>query len=157
MGWGGRFDLGNYRSEPPGSVGSRVTARVIDAVVLVFLLAGAWIALVGQLRTQTYRLPREMFAEAFAGAAAEGTSGVQAGAARAVDGAVQETTDMLAVVLVLHIVVPVVYELAFQLMLGRTPGKLVCGLRVVPATGYDDRAGVVRGAVRAPVLMGAPR
>jgi len=142
------------RSHEQGARTLRVLARFVDAFVIGLALLVVWAAFAGQLRTQVYRLPRKAFADAYvAGATGEGGDGMRQAVAGGVGDAVDETTTALALVLLLHLIVPVAYEVICQVLFGRSLGKMVFGLRVVPAGGYRDRPGFVRSLLRACVFM----
>ncbi|WP_436786064.1 RDD family protein [Yinghuangia sp. YIM S10712] len=134
----------------------RLLARTVDYVLATALVIPLWFAAYNYLQGKAVDLQNTTFEKTF-WALLRGDGDKTARAPLdAVDG-LWDTTKMVLLLLILaHLLLPTIYDWLMHAFFGRTLGKIMFGMKVVPERGGSSRLGLARSGRRTVVAVLVP-
>ncbi|MEU8136714.1 RDD family protein [Streptodolium elevatio] len=134
----------------------RFLARTVDYALMTALVAPLWFVAYNYLQGEAANLPNTTFAKTFRALLLGDADKAQRAPLDVVDGLWDKTKLILLLLVLAHLLVPTIYDWLMHARFGRTLGKIVFGMKVVPAQGGSGRLGIGRSARRTFVAVLLP-
>lgn len=134
----------------------RLLARTLDYSLMTALVVPLWFLAYNYLQGEAATLPNTTFGKSFRALLLGDADKAQRAPFDAVDGLWDKTKLILLLLVLAHLLVPTIYDWLMHARYGRTLGKIVFGMKVVPVQGGSSRLGIGRSARRTFVAVLLP-
>lgn len=141
---------------PPASRFLRFLARTVDYLLATALVIPLWVVAYNYLQGKAANLPNTTFEKTFRSLLTGDADASKRAPLEAVDGLWDETKLILLLLVLAHLLLPTVYDWAMHALFGRTLGKIVLGMKVMPTAGGSSRLGFARAGRRTLVAVLLP-
>lgn len=141
---------------PPASRMLRLLARTVDYLLMTALVVPLWFAAYNYLQGEVAALPNTTFGKLFRSLLFGDLDKAERTPFEAVDGLWDKTKLILLLLVLAHLLLPTIYDWLMHAFFGRTVGKIVLGMKVVPVQGGSSRLGIGRSARRTLVAVLLP-
>lgn len=134
----------------------RLLARTVDYLLATALVIPFWFLAYNYLQGKAADLQNTTFQKVFWSLLRGDADKAHRAPLEAVDGLWDKTKLILLLLVLAHLVLPTVYDWLMHAFFGRTLGKMMLGMKVVPRNGGSARLGLARSGRRTFVAVFVP-
>lgn len=134
----------------------RLLARTLDYALATALVIPFWFLAYNYLQGKAADLQNTTFQKTFWALLRGDADKAQRAPLDTVDGLWDQTKVILLLLILAHLLLPTLYDWLMHAFLGRTLGKMMLGMKVVPQSGGSSRLGLARSGRRTLVAVFVP-